>query len=77
MEGNENKGWQQVASAASEVAGAAAPPLGGGTSLAQELQTLEGLRDRGTITQDEFDRQKARLLGTLPPPVSPPPPPAP
>jgi uncharacterized membrane protein YdbT with pleckstrin-like domain len=77
MEGNENKGWQQVANAASQVAEAATPVTG--VSVAQELATLEGLRDRGTITQEEFDRQKARLLGSLPPPSTgaPPPPPAP
>jgi len=77
MEGNENKGWQQVASAASQVAEAATPAPS--VSVAQELATLEGLRNRGTITQEEFDRQKARLLGSLPPPSTgaPPPPPAP
>jgi uncharacterized membrane protein YdbT with pleckstrin-like domain len=76
METNENKGWQQVAHAASQVADAATPaaPVAG-VSLAQELATLEGLRDRGTITPEEFERQKQRLLGSLPPPASPPPPP--
>jgi uncharacterized membrane protein YdbT with pleckstrin-like domain len=76
MEGNDNKGWQQVASAAAQVADAANGQPG--VSVAQELTALEGLRDRGTISADEFERQKAKLLGSLPPPpTAPPPPPAP
>jgi uncharacterized membrane protein len=31
-------------------------------SVAYELQKLEELRARGTLTQDEFNAQKARLL---------------
>jgi len=76
MEGNENKGWQQVASAAAQVADASNGQPG--VSVAQELTALEGLRDRGTISAEEFERQKAKLLGSLPPPpAAPPPPPAP
>jgi membrane protein YdbS with pleckstrin-like domain len=77
MEGNENKGWQQVADAASQVAGASGVVQPAGLSLAQELEALEGLRNRGSITPEEFERQKQRLLGGLPPPAagSPPPPP--
>lgn len=37
-----------------------APSLGG---LAQELERLEALRDRGTLTDEEFEEQKRRLLG--------------
>ena len=33
------------------------------TSLAAELERLEALRDRGTLTDAEFDQQKRRLLG--------------
>ena len=35
----------------------------GGTSTADELTKLAALRDAGTITPDEFERQKAKLLG--------------
>jgi type VI protein secretion system component VasK len=33
-----------------------------GTSTADELTKLAALRDSGTITAEEFDRQKAKLL---------------
>ena len=33
------------------------------TSIAAELERLEALRDRGTLTDAEFDQQKRRLLG--------------
>jgi hypothetical protein len=35
---------------------------GSSTSSAEELEKLAGLRDRGVITQAEFDSQKAKLL---------------
>jgi uncharacterized membrane protein YdbT with pleckstrin-like domain len=38
----------------------AAPP---GHDVAEQLERLEGLLQRGTITQEEFDHQKAKLLG--------------
>lgn len=34
----------------------------GSGDIAGQLERLEGLRDRGTITQDEFEAQKRRLL---------------
>lgn len=37
-----------------------APSVGG---VAQELERLESLRDRGTLTDEEFEEQKRRLLG--------------
>ena len=33
-------------------------------SLADELLKLEQLRERGSLTAEEFERAKARLLGT-------------
>jgi hypothetical protein len=30
--------------------------------VASQLEKLEGLLDRGALSQDEFDAQKARLL---------------
>jgi len=36
---------------------------GAGTDVATQLEKLEGMLERGTLTQDEFDAQKARLLG--------------
>ena len=37
-------------------------PVAGG-DVADQLERLEGLLQRGTITQEEFDSQKAKLLG--------------
>ena len=34
-----------------------------GSDVADQLERLEGLLQRGTITQEEFDAQKAKLLG--------------
>ncbi len=36
---------------------------GGGSDVASQLEKLEGLLERGTISRDEFDDQKRRLLG--------------
>ena len=36
---------------------------GGGSDVASQLEKLEGMLERGTLSQDEFDRQKAKLLG--------------
>jgi uncharacterized membrane protein YdbT with pleckstrin-like domain len=38
-------------------------PAAGSTDVADQLERLEGLLQRGTITQDEFDSQKRKLLG--------------
>src|SRR4029450_7178355 len=38
-----------------------------GQSTADELTKLAALRDSGTITADEFEQQKARLLGLATP----------
>jgi ABC-type multidrug transport system fused ATPase/permease subunit len=36
---------------------------GGGASTADELSKLAGLKNSGTITEEEFQAQKAKLLG--------------
>lgn len=36
---------------------------GPGVDVAGQLERLEALRDRGTLSDDEFDEQKRRLLG--------------
>lgn len=41
-------------------------------SLADELLKLEQLRERGSLTAEEFERAKARLLGTGVDPMVPP-----
>jgi uncharacterized membrane protein YdbT with pleckstrin-like domain len=38
----------------------APPPTG---DVTEQLERLEGMLQRGTLTQDEFDAQKAKLLG--------------
>lgn len=42
---------------------APAPPQLDGRLIADELTKLAGLRDAGVLTDEEFDTQKARLLG--------------
>jgi hypothetical protein len=44
---------------------------GTGTSTADELSKLADLRDRGTISDEEFQHAKAKLLGRQPETVSP------
>ncbi len=36
---------------------------GGASDVATQLEKLEGLLDRGTLTPEEFEREKRRLLG--------------
>ena len=36
---------------------------GPSTDVATQLEKLEGMLERGTLTRDEFESQKARLLG--------------
>jgi hypothetical protein len=36
---------------------------GGTLSVAEQLEKLEGLRDRGSITEEQYEAQKAQLLG--------------
>jgi putative oligomerization/nucleic acid binding protein len=40
-----------------------APPAGGGDMIAQ-LRELAELKDQGILTQEEFDAQKRRILGS-------------
>jgi hypothetical protein len=40
----------------------AVPPAGGPQSPADQLAKLADLRDRGVITADEFEREKAKIL---------------
>lgn len=42
---------------------AAGAPMGGGMDVAGQLEKLEGLLQRGSLTQEEFELQKQRLLG--------------
>ena len=44
---------------------------GASTSTADELGKLADLRDRGTISAEEFQHAKAKLLGSEPGPVAP------
>jgi uncharacterized membrane protein YdbT with pleckstrin-like domain len=55
MEQNENRMYQGTSRRDQQVA------TSGG--MAEQLERLEGLRDRGTLTPEEFEVQKQRLLG--------------
>jgi uncharacterized membrane protein YdbT with pleckstrin-like domain len=61
MNENENRKFDRVRSDA---------PVAASTA-ADQLEKLEGMLQRGTITRAEFDAQKRRLLGELPPPPPP------
>lgn len=50
---------------ASKMVGSAPmPPPAAGSDVATQLEKLEGMLERGTLTQEEFDLQKQRLLGS-------------
>lgn len=49
MESNEQRAYQGLAGAT-------------GGDVASQLEKLEGMLERGTLSQEEFDRQKAKLL---------------
>jgi hypothetical protein len=44
---------------------AATPPTGEAASVPDQLERLAQLRDKGIITQAEFEAKKAELLGRL------------
>jgi Short C-terminal domain/Phospholipase_D-nuclease N-terminal len=50
-------GWDQPTSDS-----ASAPAIDGGTSKADELDKLARLRNSGTLSEEEFQAQKAKLL---------------
>lgn len=56
MELNEGRMYQQRANPAVNGAGTA-------TDVTTQLERLEALRDRGSLTAEEFEAQKQRLLG--------------
>jgi uncharacterized membrane protein YdbT with pleckstrin-like domain len=62
MEANENRKYQKVGEAA---AGGVANPTAAPavTDVATQLEKLEGLLQRGSISQEEFDQQKKKLFG--------------
>ena len=39
------------------------PPQASGTDVASQLEKLEGMVERGTLSREEFDSQKRKLLG--------------
>jgi uncharacterized membrane protein YdbT with pleckstrin-like domain len=59
-EDNENRKYDRIGANASSAGAAAA---GGGLSVVEQLEKLEGLRDRGSISQEQYEAQKAQLLG--------------
>jgi uncharacterized membrane protein YdbT with pleckstrin-like domain len=59
-EDNENRKYDRIGANATAAGAAGA----GGLSVAEQLEKLEGLRDRGAITQEQYEAQKAQLLGS-------------
>ncbi len=56
-EANENRKFDRVSDGLEDFS------RGGGLSVAEQLEKLEGLRDRGSISEDQYEAQKADLLG--------------
>jgi uncharacterized membrane protein YdbT with pleckstrin-like domain len=56
-EANENRKFDRVGANLEGAVG------GGGLSVAEQLEKLEGLRDRGAITEEQYEAQKTELLG--------------
>ena len=60
--------WGSASSSAAQARGrsrryALRPPPLAGSGTADELAKLADLRDRGVLTEDEFNQQKAKILG--------------
>ena len=58
-ENAEERRFQRMAQSATP---AAAPP---GPSIPEQIEQLDSLRQRGVISEDEFERKKAELLGRM------------
>lgn len=54
----------QVEAKSRQRGGYAASATGGSVDVATQLEKLEGLHQRGSLTTDEFEAQKQRLLGS-------------
>lgn len=59
MEANDQRRFQPAVQAAAPPAAPAEP------SIPEQLDQLSGLRDRGVITEEEFQAKKAELLGRM------------
>ena len=58
---------QQIADLQAQQAAAAAPPPaagGGSDDTINQLKQLAELKDQGVLSEDEFEAQKQKLLGT-------------
>jgi uncharacterized membrane protein YdbT with pleckstrin-like domain len=62
MENNENRKYDRISDATRQNAPASASAA---PSVTDQLNQLDDLRQRGVITQDEFDRKKADLLDRM------------
>jgi uncharacterized membrane protein YdbT with pleckstrin-like domain len=65
MENNENKKYDRISDAAHENAAPAAAAAPVPPSITEQLGQLDDLRQRGVLTQEEFDRKKAELLDRM------------
>ena len=54
MEANENRKYERM--------GAVAGSAGGGLSIPEQIERLDGLRKSGAISEEEYQQSKARLL---------------
>ncbi len=63
MEENSNRDYRRMGQYVADAQGGAGA-AGAGRSVAEELEKLDELRRRGVLDEDEFQRQKAKLLGS-------------
>jgi len=73
MNENERQGYREAAAASADLRDATATATAGGTDVATQLEKLEGMLQRGTLSREEFDAEKRRLIGGQPLPPPPPP----
>jgi hypothetical protein len=62
MEGNENRKFDRVSQGINQTLGAQAPPAHPPQTITEQIEQLGQLRDKGVISEDEFQAKKAELL---------------
>jgi len=65
MENNENRKYDRISDATRENAPGPAAHAPAGPSITAQIHELDELRQRGALTQEEFDRKKAELLDRM------------
>jgi uncharacterized membrane protein YdbT with pleckstrin-like domain len=64
-ENAENRRYDRMGQSASNSAAAASPATPSAPSIPEQIEQLDALRQRGVISEEEFERKKAELLGRM------------